>query len=214
MSKYRFLVINFVFFSLFISSIITLPKTVEATEMWSQTYGGTEFDTASSLVETSDGGYAIIGRTESFGAGSADCWLIKTDISGNMEWNQTYGGIQEETASELVKTSDGGYCIVGGGESVRFGPTYAWLVKTDVSGNMEWNQTFDGTEDEYFTALIETPDGGYAIAGYTSSFGAGDRDVWLIKTDEYGIIPEFPSWTLILLTLVVLAIIWLFTGED
>ena len=113
-------------------------------EMWSKTYGGKSEDIAYSLVETSDGGYAIAGYTGSFGAGGDDFWLVKTDAEGNMEWNQTYGGRNNDIAYSLVETSDGGY----------------------------------------------------AIAGCTLSFGAGSHDFWLVKTDAYGI-PEFPSWAIL-----------------
>lgn len=69
-----------------------------------------------------------------------------------------------------------------------------WLVKTDAHGGMQWNQTYGGLYySEEALALVQTIDGGYALAGYTGSFGAGMEDFWLVKTDEFGVIPEFPS---------------------
>ena len=82
MRNHRSLIINYLFISLFVSFIIVLPKTVGATEMWQQTYGGTERDAAGSLVQTGDGGYALAGGTESFGAGNSDFLLVKTDEHG------------------------------------------------------------------------------------------------------------------------------------
>jgi len=142
-------------------------------EMWSQSYGGKYDDRAYSLVEASDGGYAIAGSTRTFLTGSVDFWLVKTDAYGNMEWNQTYG---EGAAHSLVKKSDGGYALAGNRR----------LVKTDGYGNMEWNQTYGGAGHDHAYSLVEASDGGYAIAGETYSFGAGDYDFWLVKTDGYG----------------------------
>jgi len=149
---------------------------------WSKTYGGADNDAARALVTTSDGGYALAGETRSFGAGESDFWLVKTDAFGNMEWNQTYGGIDRDRASSLVETSDGGYAVAGWtGIAGDF-----YLVKTDASGNMEWQQTYGGGWGEQASSLVETFDGGFAMAGYTSSFGAINTDFWLVKTDKFG----------------------------
>jgi len=112
-------------------------------------------------------------------------------------WSQTYGGIEVETAYSLVETSDGGYALAGTMNAYTTDNSDFLLVKTDANGNLEWNRTYGGTSEELAYSLVQTSDGGYAIAGETSSFGAGDSDFWLVKTDEYGIIPEFPSWIII-----------------
>ena len=96
--------------------------------MWSQTYGGTASDSAEAMVQTSDGGFALAGYTVSFGAGSYDFWLVKTDEYGNLEWNQTYGGAGIDHAYALVETSNGGYAIADG-KNDDF-----WLAKTDEHG--------------------------------------------------------------------------------
>jgi parallel beta-helix repeat protein len=154
---------------------------------WNKQYGGTDRDSAQSLVQTSDGGYAIGGYTHSFGAGSIDAWLVKTDASGNMEWNKTYGEADRDIASSLVQTSDGGFAIAGQTYSIGAGEGDFWLIKTDGSGNVQWSQTYGGTGTEgIFASLIQTSDGGYAVAGETSSFGAGSQDFWLVKTDSAG----------------------------
>ena len=101
---------------------------------WNQTYGGPAVDTPRTLVVTSDGGYAIAGTTDSFGAGNTDFWLVKTDAAGNMEWNRTYGGADYDIASSLVATVDGGYAIAGSTVSFGIGGGDFWLVKTDENG--------------------------------------------------------------------------------
>jgi len=153
---------------------------------WNCTYGGADFDIALSVVQTSDGGYALAGYTNSFGAGSSDCWLVKTDAKGNLQWNRTYGGADYDFAYSMVLTSDDGYVLAGCTESYGAGNRDVWLIKTDSAGSMEWNQTYGGTNDDYGYSVVQTSDGGYAVAGTTLSFGAGEIDVWMVKTDSAG----------------------------
>ena len=171
---------------------------------WNQTYAEVDHDRAWSLVETSSGGYAIGGSTSSFGAGGMDFWLMKTDSYGNVEWNQTYGGVNEDFAHCLAKTSDGGYVLAGYTKSFGAGDRDFWLVKTDGFGNMEWNQTYGGTAEDMPNSVIATSDGGYAIAGGTYSFGIEGGNFWLLKSDESGIIPECSSCIITSLVFIVI----------
>jgi len=162
--------------------LISLPligSVGASSEMWSQTYGGEGAEKAYSLVEASDGGYALAGYTYSLDAEESDVWLVKTDTYGNMLWNRTYGG---GSVRALAETSDGGYALAG---DTR-------LVKTDAYGNMMLNRTYEG--EAY--AMVQTSDGRYALAGQKNGH------FWLAKTDEHGIIPEFPSWIILPLLLV------------
>ncbi len=154
--------------------------------LWNQTYGGTGDDEACCVIQTSDGGYALAGYTNSFGAGGYDFWLVKTDSSGNMVWNQTYGGSGDEEAGWVIQTSDGGYALTGLTNSTGAGSYDFWLVKTDSYGTSQWNQTYGGAYDEVANALVQTSDGGYALGGLTGSYGAGDIDYWLVKTTSSG----------------------------
>jgi hypothetical protein len=165
----------------------SLVKTDEDGNLqWTQTYGGEQWDRASSLVSTSDGGFALVGRTISFGEGSYDCWLVKTDMNGNMQWNNTYGGPEWDEAFSLVETSDGGFALAGDTKSFGAGEYDFWLVKTDGFGNMVWNQMYGGSGNDHAFSLVETSDGEFVLAGRTNSFGAGEYDVWLVKTDASG----------------------------
>jgi len=154
---------------------------------WSQTYGGSALDWAFSVQQTQDGGFIVTGSTQSYGAGSHDIWLIKTDASGNQEWNRTFGGSEYDHGNSVLQTSDGGYIIAGVTLSYGAGSYDFWLIKTDASGTEEWNYTFGGTEDDQGNSVQQTVDGGYIIAGHTNSYGAGDYDVYLVKTDGSGI---------------------------
>jgi hypothetical protein len=153
---------------------------------WSQSYGGTNQDVGVSLVQTSSGGYILGGWTDSFGAGGYDFWLVKTDSSGNVLWNQTYGGENNDRAESVVQTGDGGYAMVGRTSSFGVGIDDFWLVKTDSSGNVLWNQTYGGAGIDWAQSVVQTGDGGYAMVGRTSSFGVGIDDFWLVKTDSSG----------------------------
>ena len=154
-------------------------------EVWNKTYGGPSFEMVHQVQETSDGGYIVVGQTESYGAGKMDAWLIKTDFDGNEKWNKTYGGFGDDKAFSVQLTMEG-YIITGGTESYGGGNSDVWLIKTDYEGNEIWNKTFGGPGYEDGRSVLVTEDGGYIIAGGTDSHGAGNSDVWLIKTDPEG----------------------------
>ncbi|MDH5461789.1 MAG: hypothetical protein OEX09_06175, partial [Candidatus Bathyarchaeota archaeon] len=153
---------------------------------WERTYGGAVDDRASCVVQTNDGGHAIAGHTYSFGAGSSDAWLVKTDANGNSMWNRTYGGTSMDAASSVIQTNDGGYALVGFTESFGNGSWDFWLLKTHANGATHWNRTFGGASMDAAISVVQTSDGGYALAGWTWSFGAGRGDFYLVKTDAFG----------------------------
>ncbi|MFZ8835339.1 MAG: hypothetical protein ACO2O5_14280, partial [Candidatus Caldipriscus sp.] len=139
---------------------------------FAKTYGGTDDDGAYSVQQTSDGGYIVAGYTASFGAGSWDIFLIKTDANGNIQWAKTYGGTDEDRAHSVQQTSDGGYIVAGVTFSFGTGYSDAFLVKTDANGNIVWAKTYGGTYSDYAYSVQQTSDGGYIVAGHTNSFGA------------------------------------------
>jgi hypothetical protein len=169
------------------SSDMYLVKTdANGTEEWFKTFGGTAYDYAYSIFQTSDGGYLIGGQTESFGNGSSDMYLVKTDASGNEEWSKTFGGENNDSAYSVIQTSDGGYLLGGRTESFGNGNNDMYLVKTDANGTEEWFKTFGGTANHYAYSILQTSDGGYLLGGVTNSFGNGEYDMHLVKTDASG----------------------------
>ncbi len=174
--------------------------------VWNQTYGGPESDRGWCVKQTADGGYIIVGMTESYGAGNFDVWLIKTDATGQAEWTQTYGGPEFDVGQSVGQTADSGYIIVGMTESYGAGNFDTWLIKTDATGQAEWTQTYGGSEWDGGSWVEQTADGGYIIVGGTVSYGTGGGDVWLVKTDKNGGIDSEFSWDMVFLALAVISI--------
>ncbi len=138
-----------------------------------------------SIQQTVDGGFIIGGWTRSFGAGGSDMYLIKVDVDGIMEWEKTYGGIDDETGWSVIQTADHGYAIAGHTYSFGSGNADVYLVRTDTSGDTLWTRTYGGAVGDYSYSICKTLDNGFALAGMSSSFGQGN-DVYIIKTDSLG----------------------------
>ena len=154
---------------------------------WNKTYGGIDNDVANEIIQTSDGGFAMVGSTRSKKSrGLDDCWIIKVDSLGNVEWDRTFGGNSTDKGNSILQTSDDGYVIAGFTRSKGMGGSDFWLIKTDSEGNMEWDKVFGGNKDDVPNKLIKSLDGGYALVGYTESKGKGGKDIWLVKTTNYG----------------------------
>jgi hypothetical protein len=153
---------------------------------WNKTYGGSRAESGNDAIMTSDGGYIIVGGTEPYGDGNSDIWIIKTNSLGEIEWDQTYGGIYEDRAMGVIMDSTGGYAVAGITQSFGAGRRDMWLLRTDSAGQLEWSQTFGGLSNDYADSVITTSDGGYVLAGRTSSLGAGGEDMWIVKTNSSG----------------------------
>ena len=153
--------------------------------VWDKTFGGADWDLSNSVQQTLDGGYIIAGKTSSFGAGHDDVYLIKTDSSGDLVWEKTFGGTGDDYGNSVQQTADGGYVIAGGIYSYGTGRYEVYLIKTDSNGNLVWDKTFGGTDWDYGFSVQQTLDGGYIVAGYYS-VNTYNADIYLIKTDSGG----------------------------
>ncbi len=154
--------------------------------LWTRTYGGANHDECQSVRYTPDGGYISVGSTSSFGAGGYDVYLIKTDADGDTLWTKAIGGGSADRGYSVDLTSDGGYIIAGYTGSFGAGASDIYLVRTDADGDTIWTRTYGDSASDVAYSVHQAPGGGYIIAGYTDSFGAGSRDVYLIRTDALG----------------------------
>ena len=167
--------------------LIWLIKTdSEGDSTWSKTFGGAFLNNGAAVIQTSDLGFILVGSSNSFGSGESDIWLIKTDSNGDSIWSKTYGGFSDDYGYSMDITSDGGFIIVGSTESFGLGRTDVYLLRIDTNGDTLWTKTYGGADDDAGYSVRQTDDGGYIIAGSTNSFGAGNYDFWIIKTDSLG----------------------------
>ncbi len=155
-------------------------------EEWNRTFGGTNVDWPHSVQQTTDGGYIIMGVTNSFELDNEDIYLVKTDADGTKVWDKTFGGISQDLGYSAQQTSDQGYIITGGTYSSNTNSYDIWLIKTNINGDETWNRTYGGISGDNGYSVQQTSDGGYIVIGYTYSFSAGKEDIWLIKTDKSG----------------------------
>ncbi len=167
---------------------------VDATLSFIASFGGAISEQISSVIQTQDGGYALAGSTSSMGAGGIDAYLVKTNASGIMQWERTYGGTSSDEVFSVRQTEDGGFILAGGTSSKGAGLRDFYLIKTDINGIKVWEKTFGGSDFEWFGYGIQTNDGGYIMVGYTESFGAGQQDFYVVKTTSSGSLQWFQTY--------------------
>jgi|GEM_PF-3554581 len=167
--------------------VILIKTDPAGKQEWLKTYGGSGYEEGLSVVVMPNGGYVIGGGTESYGAGGRDIYIIKTDALGNVEFEKTFGYSGHDVCSQLLVTNDGGLLITGTMTLTETGYKNLWLIKTDSAGNIKWSNTFGGNLDEWGLKSYQTKDGGFITAGQTKSYGQGNWDVFLVKTDSNGV---------------------------
>jgi hypothetical protein len=177
---------------------------------WDNTIGGSGNDILFSVLQTSDGGYLLGGRSTSPAGGDKtenslgnfDYWVVKLDGSGGVQWDHTIGGSGDDLLFSVIQTSDGGYLLGGYSDSdangdktenSQGGSDY-WVVKLDGSGAVQWDNTIGGSDVDELYSVIQTSDGGYLLGGYSDSGANGDKtessqgetDYWVVKLDGSG----------------------------
>lgn len=178
--------------------------------LWQNTIGGTDDDFLLSIQQTAEGGYILGGfslsnisgdKTENCYGGFGDYWLVKTDALGNIEWQNTIGGTGSDNLYSMQQTVDGGY-ILGGyslsnisGDKTENsnGVEDYWIVKTDASGNVQWQNTIGGSSNDNLYSIQQTADGGYILGGYSSSGISGDKTETSVGQSDYWIVKLAPD---------------------
>lgn len=171
---------------------------------WQKTFGGSNNEEVFDIEATLDGGYITTGYTGSSNGnvtinhGLNDIWVTKLDNSGNIQWQKTYGGSGTDSGYKIQQTTDGGYILIGyttstdGDVTNNHGEEDLWILKLDASGNIQWQKTYGGSDNEEGLDIQQTNDGGYIAIGSTSSIDGdiminyGQRDMWVIKLDNLG----------------------------
>ncbi len=158
----------------------------EGNTLWVRTYGGPRYEVGfwDCLDRTSDGGYAIVALTGSFGVGG-DAWLIRTDENGDSLWSRLYGGELNDGGYSVHQTLDGGFIVAGTtGSLAPADSNDLWLVRTSSTGELLWQGAYGGRRAEEGFCVTQTRDSGYVATGWTASFGAGGADVYVVKVKE------------------------------
>lgn len=156
------------------------------TYQWSYSYGGPNIEWGYSVEQTFDGGYALVGFTNSYGVGGYDVYLVKTDSVGDISWTKTFGGTDWDFGYSLKQTTDSGFVICGTTYSFGNGMQDVYVIKTNKDGDTLWTKTFGGTNDDVARKVVVYKDSIYMVVGETSSFGTGDIDVYLLAIHQSG----------------------------
>ena len=152
---------------------------------WKKTIGGSSIDDARSIIQTTDGGYAIAGYTDSYGAGNYDVVVLKLNSSGTLQWYKVIGGTGDDIGFSILQTTDGGYTVSG--HSRSFGSDGMYIIKLDSNGSILWNRIINGADaDGFQTCIVQSSDGGYVSSGSTNSYGAGNYDIYIVKLNSSG----------------------------
>jgi len=164
---------------------------------WEQKYGGTDNDYSTAIIQTSDGGFLITGYTASDdhhfqgNHGKKDCFVMKLDSQGSVEWSRLYGGFDDEEADACIEVEDG-YIIAADTNSVdadvskQRNNRSIWLFKLDKQGKITWNETMQRRYEQGVEAMVAAPDGGFLVAGFTEAFGYNNVDCFLVKINHAG----------------------------
>lgn len=150
---------------------------------WNKTL--TEISYIHNLIQTFDDGFILVSEVNS-NVTDSDIWLGKTDNAGNLLWNRTFGGYEDDKATEIIQTSDGGFALAGETSFYEAGGADFWLVKTDSNGLVQWNHTYGGTMKDILYSMTFVSDGGFTLVGSSYSYGTDDYRRWLVKTDNMG----------------------------
>ncbi len=153
---------------------------------WTKTFGSSLMEVGYSILETDDGGFVMAGVKTSSGDSQEDFWLLKGDANGNLLWDRTFGGTGREYAYSVCHTASGGYALTGFTDSWGAGGRDLWVVVTDGNGNEIWSETVGLTGYDEGRSIAQTPDGGFIVTGYTTSYTTESMDVLLARFDGTG----------------------------
>ena len=174
------------YYSIFAGLAIVIKLAPDGSVEWARLYGGDSLDYAYSIIQTSDGGYAVAGVSMSFGDTRSDMLVMKLAPDGSVEWAKLYGGSEPDGAWSIIQTSDGGYVVLGSTRSFGMGDVDLIVMKLAPDGSVEWAKTYGWYDTDYGTSIAQAPDGGYIIVGGTENFGVDSSDFLILKISSDG----------------------------
>ncbi len=151
-----------------------------------KSYGNNGYDYGRDIKQDIDTGYIATGSSSSFTSGNADAFLLKVDSLGNFKWSYNYGGQGAEWGEAVVVTLDSSYAVGGYTNSYGAGGFDFYLVRTNNVGVPLWEKTYGGTDWERAHDMVQLPDSGFVLVGETYSYGNGNMDVYIVRTDKNG----------------------------
>ncbi|MEO0157971.1 MAG: hypothetical protein ABIM59_04500 [candidate division WOR-3 bacterium] len=168
------------------ADFMVMKLTSTGTLEWARTFGGPGDDHAWSIIQVSDAGFAVAGRTKSFGAGDYDFLVLRLTSTGGLVWARTFGGPGDDRARSVIQTSDGGFAVAG--YSASFGPDDydCLIVKLSGTGSLQWAKRYGEMGRDYAGSIVQVDDGGLAIAGWTYALGEGNYDFLALKLTSAG----------------------------
>ncbi|MEO0470491.1 MAG: caspase family protein [Bacteroidota bacterium] len=169
-----------------LSLMIVFCLCSHAQERFSQTFGGEADEHATAVVQAQDGNYVLAGFTYSFGKGKSDIWVMKVDRFGEEIWRKYFGGEDFDWANDLIETRDGNYVVAGYTKDPMSGKNNAWVFQLDRYGDQMWSHVYGGEKADEARSITQTRDGGYAVAGFSHSYGQGNSDIWLLRLNAVG----------------------------
>ena len=152
--------------------------------IWEKTFGGADWDVSNSVIATDDGGFLNAGYSVGQGMGGRDVYLVKTDSDGNELWSKIYGGTANDEASAIIKTSDGGFLVVGNSQSFQQGINDIYILKLDQNGDLLWEDNIGGNRADEAYDVIEL-DNGFAVCGTTNSY-SGASAIYVMRLNSEG----------------------------
>lgn len=177
---------HYFFAPLILACILFMSEFLHSQTKFQKSIGGIYDENFYSIIQTTGGGYALAGNTTSFGAGNSDMFFVKLDAYGLLQWSKAIGGPGSDYSYSVIQTLDGGYAMAGNTLSFGTGGSDMYIAKFDASGLLQWSKTIGSAGAEESYSITQTKDGGYALAGYTTSSGAGNSDMIIVKLESTG----------------------------